>query len=80
MEEEENKTLVRTCKPFSKVSGPEKMSAEAMSAELWLLLLFVPSGVWEDSGSVMVKQHFLLVCMASYWARSSFLMDTGPQI
>lgn len=34
------------------------------------------SGIWEDSRSVMVKQRFLLVC----WARSSFLMDTGPQI
>lgn len=25
----------------------------------------VPSGVWEDSGFVMAKQRFLLVCMVS---------------
>lgn len=26
---------------------------------------FLPSGGWEDSGSMMVKQHLLLVCTAS---------------
>lgn len=72
--------LFRTCKPSSKLSGPEEMSARGHVCQTVAASTFVPSGVWEDSGSMMVKQHLLLCAWHLCWARSSFLMDTGPQI
>lgn len=41
------------------------MSAKGHVCQTVAASTSVSSGVWEDSGSVMVKQHFLLVCTAS---------------
>ncbi|RMC06485.1 hypothetical protein DUI87_15921 [Hirundo rustica rustica] len=57
--------LFRTCKPSSKVSGPEKISPRGHVCQTVAASSSVPSGVWEDSESMMVKEHFLLVCTAS---------------
>lgn len=65
MGEEENKTLFRTCKSSSKESGPEIMPARGHVCQTVAASASVPGGVWEDSGSLVVKQCFLLVCTVS---------------